>query len=125
MSRKTQINKLNKKLSKFLSELSKAEHGETAAITDGDINSLHEIFSLIVELKYEADCGGDRPVEFSITDRTICESDHFLPVPYRHKDKDGHCFAVVSNVEIAASRLRGVSHYLRDKATEIPPPEEA
>jgi len=75
---------LTAKLTKFLSEHCETEGYGWAPVTHNDIAHLHQLMDAIVDAKWDADCDGDRPINFQIVDRTRFEPMHFTQVPYRH-----------------------------------------
>ena len=77
--------KLETELAKFLEQKQKCEGTGWPVVETEDVNQLYEIIRLIIDEKFERDCDGDSPINFTIIDRTRYEPLHFIPVRYDHK----------------------------------------
>lgn len=67
----------------------KRTDGGYAPVDPVEVEQLHEIVRGLINLKYEADPDGDRPIEVILTDRTRFERPLVLHVQYAHKPADG------------------------------------
>jgi hypothetical protein len=70
---------------------SHSEHGSLAQVANTDIGDLRRIVNLLLELKYEADASGGRPISVYFLDRTKFEGallPHYRHVPYDGDRKD-------------------------------------
>lgn len=75
---------LTELLQEFLKERRESDRGGYAPVTKEDLEQLHEIIGKLIEFKWEADCDGDRPVEWHLTDRTKYQRDRYVAVPHAH-----------------------------------------
>ena len=81
-----------------------------AEVTSEEIRELQTLIYRIIEAKWARDVDGDLPVEFEIIDRTLYWHSSFLPVPYENGFD-----SMLTNLEIAASRVRGEMSVRRAK----------
>ena len=112
---------LTKQLEEFLADHRESRGGGGyAPVKQHDMNQLYDVMYSIIAAKWDADCDGDRPINFSIIDRTRFEPQHFIEIPYRHlvdsthgpmpeaarqRYLDGILDSCTTNVSIAVSRL--------------------
>src|SRR5690606_27671868 len=64
----------------FLAQRSESDGGY-APVADGDTEALYDIVGQLIELKYENDPDGDRPVQAYLVDLTRFERPMLLQVP--------------------------------------------
>lgn len=103
--------RLENKINKFLKEKRKSDSGY-APVEKNDISDLNDIINLLLESKFELDCDGDLPVNWEVLDRTKYEPHTaIIPVPYSHKDKEGHIKAITSNLSYYAERLDRIMRF--------------
>ena len=111
MSRSQKINKLLARISRFLKVRKVSDSGGWAPVETSEVTEMHQIFSAIAELKYQASGDGDIPVEIDVLDRTRFENlAGDLPLPYMHKAKtmeevDNIIDRAACNAAMATERL--------------------
>lgn len=81
------IEDLNKLLQDFLKDNNRRSGCGYAEVKKEDIESLWEIFYLIIRLKFEKDCDGDLPIELQIANRHHERFIYPCKVQYEGKNK--------------------------------------
>jgi len=125
MKRSEKINKLIARIEEFLRVEKVSETGGYAPVDSKEIQEIDEIFNVILELKFMADCDGDLPVEVDVLNRSVFETNTGdLPIPYMHKAKtvesiDEIISIACCNASSAMTRLNQIIRCRKDYVTRI------
>lgn len=87
--------------------------GGWGPVLPGDVQGLYDIFQAIVDLKWDADQDGRRPVEIALVDRTTCESSPFIPVRYRRDDDSDFLDQIWARAGNLSAAFASLDVYLR------------
>ena len=81
------MDELNTLITEFLKERRESDYGGWPPVTDADMQQLYAILNKLIELKWEADPDGDRPIDYIIVNRKTHEHIYWWPVEYYNKQK--------------------------------------
>ncbi len=108
----TKIQLLNK-INKFLKTKVKNDGTGWTPIDRDDLGQLQDIFSDLIDLKWDRDCDNDVSLQVKVIDRTKFEPNYFENIPYDKGDESftSPAFAcVMSNLKRSTEK---VDHYIR------------
>ena len=100
--------KIRDQIQEFLSER-RLSDGGWAPVEQQDFWQLDDIIQSLISAKWGADADGDRPVEYTLIDRTLYTGTFFLPIRYMYDANKTELMSIMrdcmTNVSIAQSQL--------------------
>lgn len=94
----------------------KASDGGYAPVEPKELDELRDIIDALIELKYESDVDGDRPVEVMLVDRTRYERPFVLPIPYTHSKRPEDGKSELELLQTAAENHMTIAKVASDAA---------